>query len=187
MAKLTYTALTSLDGIIEDESGKFDWAAPDPEVHQFVNDLMRPAGTHLYGRRMYETMAIWQTVGLDPTTPTPPEELDFAELWRSADKIVYSRTLTTVSTPRTLLEPEFDPDSVRELKSTATHDLIIGGASLAHHAFEAELIDEIHLFVIPVIIGAGKPALPKGRRVDLELLDEHRFPNGTVHLHYGTR
>jgi dihydrofolate reductase len=188
MAKLIYTALTSLDGYIEDESGGFDWAMPDPEVHTFVNDLERPVGTYLYGRRMYETMAVWQTIGLDPAeasaTP-PPEALDFAELWRAADKVVYSRTLDATSTPRTRLEREFDPEAIRRLKEGAESDLSVGGAGLAQHAFSAGLVDEARLFIFPVVVGGGKPGLPQRVRVDLELLDERRFASGVVHVRYG--
>ena len=193
MAKLTYAAITSLDGYIEDEGGGFDWAVPDPEVHAFVNDLERPVGTYLYGRRMYETMAVWQTVGLEPagTSPAeaalPPEELDFAEVWRAADKIVYSRTLDAVSTPRTRLERDFDPDAVRRLKDAADRDLTVSGPGLAQHAFAAGLVDQVHLFVFPVVVGGGRPGLPRGIRVDLELLDERRFGNGVVHMRYASR
>lgn len=192
MAKLIYTAITSLDGYIEDEAGGFDWAMPDPEVHTFVNDLERPAGTYLYGRRMYEMMAIWQTVGLEPADTSavaapPPEELDYAELWRAADKVVYSRTLDTPTTARTRLEREFDPEVVRRMKDTAERDLTVGGPGLAQHAFAAGLVDEVHLLVFPVVVGGGKPGLPRGIRMDLELLDQRRFGNGAVHLHYGRR
>jgi dihydrofolate reductase len=184
MATLTYTAITSLDGFIEDEGGRFDWAMPDAEVHAFVNDLERPVGTHLYGRRMYETMAVWQTIGVEPDGASP-EELDFAEVWRGLDKVVYSRTLDAVSTPRTRLEREFDPDAVRQLKDTAERDLSISGPDLARHAFAAGLVDEVHLFAFPVVVGGGKPGLPRGVRVELELLDERRFGNGVVHTRYG--
>ena len=193
MAKLTYAAITSLDGYIEDEGGGFDWAVPDPEVHAFVNDLERPVGTHLYGRRMYETMAVWQTVGLEPAGASPaeaapsPEELDFAEVWRAADKVVYSRTLDAVSTPRTRLEREFDPEGVRRLKDAADRDLSVSGPGLAQHAFAAGLVDQVHLFVFPVVVGGGRPGLPRGVRVDLALLDERRFGNGVVHLRYASR
>jgi dihydrofolate reductase len=186
MAKLIYFALTSLDGYIEDEGGRFDWAEPDSEVHGFVNDLVRPVGTYLYGRRMYETMAVWQTVGPEPAG-TPPEALDFAEVWRAADKIVYSRTLDAVSTPRTRLERELDPDAVRRLKDTADRDLAVGGPDLAQHAFAAGLVDEVHLFLSSVVVGGGKPGLPRGMRVDLHLLDERRFANGVVHTRYERR
>jgi dihydrofolate reductase len=193
MAKLTYAAITSLDGYIEDEDGTFDWATPDPEVHAFINDLERSAGTFLYGRRMYETMAAWQTVGepaesAEPAPPPPPpEELAFAEMWRAAAKVVYSRTLDAVSTPRTRLEREFDPDAVRRMKDAADRDLTVGGPGLAQRAFAAGLVDEVHLYVSPVIVGGGKPGLPRDTRVDLELLDEQRFASGVVHLHYGRR
>jgi dihydrofolate reductase len=186
MAKLVYGAITSLDGYIEDEDGRFDWAEPDPEVHAFVNELERPIGTYLYGRRMYETMAVWQTVGTEPAD-IPPEELAYAEVWRATDKVVFSRTLDTVSTPRTRLEREFDADAVRRIKETSERDLSVGGSDLASHAFQAGLVDEVHLFQTPVIVGGGKLALPRGIRLDLELLDERRFGNGVVHVHYARR
>ena len=185
MAKLIYTAFTSLDGYIEDDDGRFDWAMPDAEVHTFVNDLERPIGTHLYGRRMYETMAVWQTVGDEPGLPAA--EADFAEVWRALDKVVYSRTLDAVSTARTRLEREFDPEAVRRMKEAADRDLSVSGPDLAQHASRAGLVDEVHLFVFPVIVGGGKPGLPRGVRVGLELLDERRFGNGVVHLHHRTR
>jgi dihydrofolate reductase len=194
MAKLTYMALTSLDGYIEDRDGRFDWAMPDVEVHAFVNDLARPVGTHLYGRRMYETMAVWQTLGLGGAgggegdgPGTTAVEVDFAEQWRGADKVVFSRTLDAVSTPRTRLEREFDPDAVRRLKEAADREVSVAGPGLAHHAFEAGLVDEVNLFVFPVSVGGGKPALPRDLRLDLELLDTRRFTNGVVHLHHRTR
>jgi dihydrofolate reductase len=162
-------------------------------VHTFVNDLVRPVGTHLYGRRMYETMAAWQTVGIEPAGTSPeeatpaPAELDFAEVWRAADKVVYSRTLDAVSTPRTRLEREFDPEAVRRLKDAAARDLSVSGPGLAQHAFAAGLVDEVHLFVSPVVVGGGKPGLPRGVRVDLDLLNERRFRNGVVHMRYSRR
>ena len=185
MATLTYTAITSLDGYIEDREGRFDWAAPDAEVHAFVNDLERPVGTHLYGRRMYETMAVWQTVGDEPGLPAA--EADYAEVWRGLDKVVYSRTLDAVSTPRTRLEREFDPEAVRRMKEAAGRDISVSGPGLAQHAFRAGLVDEVHLFVFPIVVGGGKPGLPRDVRVDLELLDERRFDNGVVHMHHRTR
>jgi len=185
MAKLVYTAITSLDGYIEDEEGRFGWAVPDAEVHTFVNDLERPIGTHLYGRRMYETMAVWQTVGDEPGVPAV--EADFAEVWRALDKVVYSRTLDAVSTPRTRLEREFDPDAVRRIKESADRDISVSGPDLAQHAFAAGLVDAVNLFVFPVIVGGGKPGLPRGVRVELQLLDERRFGNGVVHMHHRTR
>ena len=184
MSKLIYSAIASLDGYIEDVDGSFDWAAPDEEVHGFVNDQMRTVGTHLYGRRMYETMLFWET--LPDTEDEPPVVRDFARVWRAADKIVYSTTLTTVSSARTRLERAFDPDAVRAMKADAEHDLAIGGPNLAAHALRAGLVDELHLYLVPVAVGGGKSALPRDRRLDLELLDEHRFGNGTVHLHYRT-
>jgi len=185
MAMLTYAAITSLDGYIEDAEGRFNWAAPDAEVHAFVNDLERPVGTHLYGRRMYETMAVWQTVGDEPGVSAA--EADFAEVWRGRDKVVYSRTLDAVSTPRTRLEREFDPEAVRRMKEAADRDLSVGGPGLAQHAFRAGLVDEVHLFVFPVVVGGGKAGLPRDVRVELELLDVRRFGNGVVHLHHRTR
>jgi len=193
MAKLTYTAITSLDGYIEDERGGFDWAVPDPEVHAFVNDLERAVGTYLYGWRMYETMAVWQTIGLQPAgappaeAAPPPEEVDFAEVWRAADKVVYSRTLDATSTPRTRLEREFDPETVRRMKDAADRDLSVSGPGLAQHAFAAGLVDEVHLFVFPVVVGGGKPGLPRGVRMDLELLEERRLGNGIVHMRHARR
>ena len=185
MAKLIFTAITSLDGYIEDDKGSFDWAQPDLEVHAFVNDLERPVGTHLYGRRMYETMAVWQTLGVEPGSPAVV--VDFAGLWRGLDKVVYSRTLDAVSTPRTRLEREFDPDAVRGMKDAADRDISVGGPGLAQHAFEAGLVDEVRLFVSPVVVGGGKAALPHDIRVGLELLDERRFGNGVVYTRYRTR
>jgi dihydrofolate reductase len=184
MAKLSYAALTSLDGFIEDREGRFDWAVPDAEVHAYVNDLERPIGTHLYGRRMYETMAVWQTVGDEPGAAD--EEVDFAEQWRALDKVVFSRTLDAVSIPRTRLEREFDPGSVRRLKEAADRDISVSGPGLAAHAFRAGLVDDVHLFVFPIIVGGGKPGLPRNVRVNLELVAARRFGNGVVHLHHRT-
>jgi dihydrofolate reductase len=185
MAKLIYTAIASLDGYIADQDGNFDWAAPDEEVHRFVNDLERPVGTYLYGRRMYEVMAGWET---DPTlAEQSPPMRDFAEIWRAADKLVYSRTLATVATARTRIERDFDPAAVRQLKAGAGADLTVGGPGLAAQAFRAGLVDECHLFLAPVVVGGGKPSLPHGVRQKLELLDERRFGNGMVYLRYRTR
>jgi dihydrofolate reductase len=181
MAKLIYTALASLDGYIEDERGKFDWAEPDEEVHSFVNDLERRIGTYLYGRRLYEVMAIWETL---PLADQPPHIRDFAEIWRAAEKVVYTTTLQSVSTPRTRLERDFDVDAVRRLKAADQPDLAVGGAELAAHAFRAGLVDELHLLLAPVIVGGGKQCLPDDVRLRLELLDQRRFENGVVHLHY---
>src|SRR2546429_5351766 len=185
MAKLIYAAITSLDGYVEDEDGKFDWAAPDDEVHAFVNELERPIGTFLYGRRMYETMVFWETVSTDDDRPVAIR--DFAEIWRSAEKVVYSRTLQTVSSARTRIEREFDPDAVRRLKQSSGADIAVGGAELAGQAIGAGLVDECHLFLCPIVVGGGKRALPDNVRAQLELLDERPFRNGVVHLHYRVR
>ena len=185
MARLIYSAISSLDGYIEDKDGNFDWAMPDEEAHQFANDLERGVGTHLYGRRMYETMMVWET---DPNLAAESPLLrDFAEIWQAADKIVYSRTLATASTRRTRIERNFDPEAIRQLKKTAQHDVLIGGAELAAHAFRAGLIDECHLFLTPIIVGGGKPSLPDDVRLELELLEERRFGNGMVYLRYRAR
>ena len=185
MAKLIYTAIGSLDGYIEDERGKFDWAQPDEEAHAFINDLERPVGTYLYGRRMYEVMTAWET--LPESADQPQTLLDFAEIWQAADKIVYSRTLGAASTARTRIEREFDPDAVRQLKTAAERDLAVGGAELAGHAFRAGLVDELHLFVAPAVVGGGKQSLPDKVRLELELLDERRFRSGMVYLRYRTK
>jgi dihydrofolate reductase len=182
MARLIYTAIASLDGYIEDGEGTFDWAMPDDEVHAFVNDLSRPVGTYLYGRRMYETMVFWETAGTEADKPTVFS--NYAGIWRAAEKIVYSRALETVSSARTRIEREFDPDAVRRLKQSSGADIAVGGAELAGHAIGAGLLDECHLFLCPIVVGAGKRALPDNFRAQLELLDERRFRNGTVHLHY---
>jgi dihydrofolate reductase len=182
MSKLVYSALTSLDGYVEDADGAFGWAAPDEEVHAFVNDLERSIATHLYGRRMYETMAYWES---PPNTADEPAAVqEYGEIWRAADKVVYSRTLEAVATARTPLAREFDPAAVRRLKEATSGDLGIGGAELAAHAIGAGLVDEYHLFLVPVVVGAGKRALPDVR-LSLELLGERRFGNGTVYLRYG--
>jgi dihydrofolate reductase len=185
MAKLIYSAITSLDGYIADQDGNFDWAVPDEEVHTFINELERPIGTYLYGRRMYETMAGWET---DPTlADQSPVMHDFAETWQAADKIVYSKTLETVSTAKTRIERDFDPDAVRQIKASAGRDITVGGPELAAHAFKAGLVDECHLFITPIVVGGGKRCLPDNVRLELELLDERRFGNGMVFLHYRTR
>ena len=181
MARLIYSAITSLDGYVADENGDFDWAAPDEEVHAFVNDLERPHGTYLYGRRLYETMVVWESLDL---AGLPPVVVDYAQLWRVADKIVYSSTLETVASTRTRLEREFEPEAVRQMKATAGRDLTVGGPDLAAQAIRAGLVDESHLFVTPVVIGGGTPSLPGSVRLKLELLDERRFGSGVVHLHY---
>lgn len=185
MAKLIYSAIMSLDGYIEDRDGKFDWAMPDEEVHKFINDLERTASTHLYGRRMYETMMGWET---DPgLAAESPLLRDFAEIWQAADKIVYSRTLASVSTARTRLERDFDPEAIRQLKATARKDILIGGPELATHAFRAGLIDQCHLFLAPVVVGDGKRSFPNHIHLELEPLQERRFANGMLYLHYRTR
>jgi dihydrofolate reductase len=182
MPKLIYQAIASLDGYVEDEEGNFDWAAPDGEVHAFVNDLERPIGTYLYGRRMYETMVFWETVNTG--TDQPAVTRDFAEIWRAAEKIVYSRNLETVFSARTRIERDLDHDAVRRLKETSKTDITIGGAELAGQALALGLVDECHLFLGPIMVGAGKRALPDNVRAQLELLDERRFRNGVVHLRY---
>jgi dihydrofolate reductase len=181
MARLIYAAIASLDGYVEDEGGKFDWAVPDEEVHAFVNDLERPLGTYLYGRRMYETMVFWETAG---GGDEPAVFNDYAELWRDAEKIVYSRTLQTVASAKTRIEPDFDPEAIRRLKESSPADISVGGAELAGRALDAGLVDECHLFLFPIAVGGGKRALPDGVRTRLELLDERRFDSGVVHLHY---
>jgi dihydrofolate reductase len=182
MAKLIYSAIASLDEYVEDDEGKFEWAAPDEDVHRFVNDLERPMGTYLYGRRMYETMLSWETVstGVDQLAVTR----DFAEIWRAAEKIVYSRTLETASSARTRIERDFDADAIERLKQTSGPDITIGGAELAGQAIKLGLVDECHLFLAPIVVGGGKRALPNNLRTRLELVSERRFESGFVHLHY---
>jgi dihydrofolate reductase len=185
MAKLIYGMIASLDGYVADEDGNFDWAVPDEEVHAFINDLERPVGTYLYGRRMYETMVGWET---DPTlAEQSPLMRDFAQIWQAADKIVYSKTLEAVSTARTRIERDFNPEAIRQMKALAGRDLIVGGPDLAAQAFKAGLVDECHLFVAPMVVGGGKQSLPDDVRLKLELLDEHRFASGMVYLYYRTR
>jgi dihydrofolate reductase len=185
MAKLIYSAITSLDGYVADEDGNFDWAAPDDEVHTFVYDLERSVGTYLYGRRIYQVMDVWET---DHTfADQSPVMRDFAQIWQAADKIVCSKTLETVSTTRTRIERDFDPEVVRQMKARAGRDISMGGHKLAAQAIEAGLVDEWHLFVTPIVVGGGKRSLPDDVRVKLELLDERRFEGGVVHLHYRTR
>ena len=180
MANLIYSAIESLDGYVADEDGKFDWAAPDEELHGAANDLERTVGTHLYGRRMYETMVYWETA-----QDLPPVEQEYAKIWQAADKIVYSTTLDAVSSARTRIERDFDPDAVRRLKASAAQHVSVGGPDLAGQALKAGLVDELHVFVVPVVVGGGSRSLPDGIRLKLELLDERRFGNGVVHLHYG--
>ncbi len=180
MGKLIYANNCSIDGFIEDVNGSFEFTEPDPEAHQFWNDMLRATGTQIYGRRLYETMAVWETMDV---ADEPEVMQEFAEIWKGRDKLVYSRTLDAVSTPRTTLEREFSPDQIRELKS-GPDDLVIGGAGLAASAFAAGLVDEVGLMLAPISIGGGKPALPLGQRIELKLVDERRFDNGAVYLHY---
>lgn len=185
MARLIYSAITSVDGFIEDEAGKFGWAEPDEEVHRFFNDLERSVGTHLFGRGMYETMKVWDSMADDPSLPE--YVLDFAQAWMANDKIVYSRTLEQVNTVRTRIEREFEADAVRRLKDDSEHDLAVGGAGIASAAFAAELVDDVFLFLAPVIVGGGKQALPSGVHLDLELVDQRGFSGSMVFLHYRAR
>ncbi|MGZ5301035.1 MAG: dihydrofolate reductase family protein [Actinomycetota bacterium] len=184
MAKLIYSAITSLDGYVTDEDGNFEWAAPDEEVHTFVNDLERSVGTYLYGRRMYEVMVAWETM---PLADQPSFMRDFAEIWQAADKEVYSTTLETAASARTRIERDFEPEAVRQMNATAGRDISVGGPDLAAQAFKGGLVDECHLFVVPIVVGGGKRSLPSDVLVKLELLDERRFRNGVVHLHYRVR
>ncbi|MFZ0118326.1 MAG: dihydrofolate reductase family protein [Pseudonocardiaceae bacterium] len=184
MAKLIYSVITSLDGYTADAEGNFDWAVPDEEVHTFVNDLERPIGTYLYGRRMYEVMVGWETAHTGADQPALMQ--DFAAIWQAADKIVYSTTLETISSARTRIEHDFDPEAIRQMKVSATRDISVGGPDLAAQAIKAGLVDECHLFVVPIVVGAGTQSLPNDVRLKLELLDERRFGNGMVHLHYRT-
>ena len=183
VARLIYSALASLDGYVEDARGDFSWAAPDDEVHAFVNDLERPIGTYLYGRRMYDTMVFWETASRADDQPAVMR--DFTEIWRAAEKVVYSRTLDEVASARTRLERDFDPAAIRSLKESSDRDITIGGAELAGKAIAAGLVDECHLFLHPIAVGSGRPALSIDGHVRLELLDEHRFGCGVVHLRYG--
>ena len=182
MANLIYSAIVSLDGYVADAEGRFDWSMPDHEVHAAINDLVRDVGTYLYGRRLYEVMAVWQDMGGDPDEAV--EVNDFAEIWRSADKVVYSTTLDEVHTSRTRLERSFDGDAIRAMKAKSARDVAIGGPTLAAHAFRAGLVDDLHLFISPMLVGGGTPALPDGIRSALVMVDQRRFANGVVHLHY---
>jgi dihydrofolate reductase len=182
LAKLIYSAITSLDGYVADKNGNFDWAAPDEELHTFVNDQERHVGTYLYGRRLYEVMAFWETAH---TLADQPQFIqDYTRIWQAADKIVYSRTLPSASMAKTRLERDFDPDAVRQMKAQAGRDLSVGGADLAGQAIRAGLVDEVHMFLTPVVVGGGTQSLPNDVRIDLELIDERRFGSGVVHLHY---
>lgn len=184
MAKLIYSFLVSMDGYVADEDGKFDWAAPDEEVHAFINDLQRPVGTYLYGRRLYETMICWET---DPALAAQSAVMrDFADQWQAAEKIVYSTTLQQVSTGKTRIERTFNPEALRQLKATAGHDLTVGGPGLATHAVRAGLVDEYQLFLTPIVAGGGTRFFPNGVRGELDLLEERRFGSGMVYLRYRT-
>ena len=182
MAKLIYSAITSLDGYVADANGKFDWSEPDEEVHSFVNDLERPIGIYLYGRRMYEVMVYWDKA--DRFTEAPSYVQDYARIWQAADKVVYSTTLDSVSSAKTRIAEHFDPGGIRQLKEIADRDISIGGADLAGQAIMAGLVDDYHLLVSPVVVGGGHKALPDDIRVKLQLRDHRSFANGVVHLHY---
>jgi dihydrofolate reductase len=184
VAHLIYSAITSLDGYVADDDGNFDWAEPDEDVHAFVNDQEREVGTYLYGRRMYEVMVAWESMSLDDQSPISRE---YTEIWRAADKIVYSTTLKTASSARTRIERDFDPEAVRQMKANVDRNISVGGPGLAAHALKAGLVDECHLFVTPVVVGGGTRSLPDGLHLQLELIDERRFRNGVVHLRYRTR
>lgn len=181
VARLIYGGITSLDGYVADADGRFDWGVPDDEVHAFVNDTQRPIGTYLYGRRLYEVMRAWETMDV---SDEPAVMVDYAALWRAADKIIYSSTLTAVASTRTRLERQLDPAEVRKLKQGSDRDLLVGGADLAATALREGLVDEIRQWVVPVVVGGGTPFLPSGLALSLELLDERRFGNGTVYLAY---
>ena len=183
MATLVYAAIASLDGYVADTEGRWDWSEPDEELHAVVNDLERPIGTYLYGRRMYDVLRVWETM---ETAGEPAVIADYAEVWRAADKVVYSRTLESAPTARTRIEREFDPEAVRRMKETAQRDLSIGGPGIAGQALRTGLVDEIHLFLAPIVVGGGTPALPDDVRIGLDLGEQRRFGNGTVHLHYRT-
>jgi dihydrofolate reductase len=182
MARLIYSAITSLDGYNADENGNFDWGAPDEEVHTFINDLERPVGTYLLGRKMYEVMVFWESPEL-LAQPLPYIQ-DFTRIWQAANKIVYSRTLEKVSSTRTSIQREFDPAAIQRLKNREDRDISVGGPVLAEKAFQADLVDEVYLILAPVIVGGGRSALPRQLHLKLELLDEHRFKSGMVYLRY---
>lgn len=182
MSKLIYIANTSLDGYIEDETGSFAWENAD-QVHPFATELLRPIGTHLYGRRLYDTMAYWD----GPVDCYPPEHREFARIWQKAEKIVFSRTLTGATTHNTRVERDFDPEAIRNLKRESEHDIFVGGAELAGLALEADLVDECHLFLHPLILGRGKPAFRAALRRNLELLETDRVGTGITRLHYRIR
>jgi dihydrofolate reductase len=182
VARLVYAPIASLDGYVADETGRFGWAAPDEEVHAFVNDLLRPVGTHLFGRRTYEVLRVWETLGRDRDDPATVS--DFADLWRAADKVVYSTTLASLTAPRSRLERVFDAEKVRQLKHSADRDITVGGPNLGASAIRAGLVDDYHFLLAPVVVGGGTAALPHGVRLELELVGQRRFSSGFVHLHY---
>jgi dihydrofolate reductase len=185
MAKLIYFMPTSLDGFIAGETDSMDWAVPSEDVSTFINDRHRPIGSYLYGRKEYETMMVWETPDVIPGLT--PAMMDFGQIWQAAGKIVYSKTLETVSTPKTRLEREFEPQAVRDLKAQLPHDISVAGPNLAAQAIRAGLVDEYQLLVVPVLLGGGKRVLPSSVGVQLDLLDERRFGNGWVYLRYRTR
>jgi len=184
VAKLIYAAIMSLDGYIADEAGKFDWAVPDDEVHTFINDLTRPIGTYLFGRRLYEVMVAWEAI--KPHSHVPPYILNYSKIWQAADKIVYSKSLESVSSSKTRIERDFNPKNIQKMKETSERDLSVGGSTLAAQAIQAGLVDECHFFITPIVIGSGKRFLPANVQLKLQLLDECRFGNGMAHLHYST-
>ena len=184
MGKLIYSSIASLDGYIADGHDNFDWAAPDAEVHASVNDLERSIGTYLYGRRMYQVMVFWETA--HTLVDQPSAVRDYTEIWQAADKIVFSRTLKSVSSTKTRIERDFEPEAVRRLKASSAHDLSVGGSELAAQAITAGLVDEVRLFLTPIVVGGGRPSLPRSVRVELELMDERRFSSGVVYLRYRT-
>lgn len=185
MARLLYSAITSLDGYVADENGDFDWAEPSEDVHTYVNDLERPIGTYLYGRRLYEVMVAWEA--MPDLASQPPYIQDYAAIWQAAGKVVYSRILEAVSSARTRIERDFDPEAVRRMKVESERDISIGGPTLAAEAIKAGLVDECHLFLTPVVVGGGTPSMPANVRINLQLLDERQFNNGVVHVHYRVR
>ena len=185
MVNLIYSAICSLDGYVADADGSFSWARPDDELHAFINDLERPIGTYLYGRRMYETMVFWETAEVSPDQCDPVS--DYADIWRAAEKVVFSRTLDQVSSAKTRIEQEFDPEAIRRLKADADQDLSVGGPGLAGEAIKAGLVDEYHLSIHPIVVGGGTAALPSDAHLELELLDQRRFGSGVIHLHYRSR
>ncbi len=185
MARLVYAVLVSLDGYVADEAGNFDWAAPGEDVHSYINQLERSVGIYLYGRRLYEVMAVWQDM---PGIEQEPDVIgEYADIWQSADKIVYSETLSAVTTPKTRLERNFDPQSVRAMVTDQERDVSIGGPTLASHALRAGIVDDVHLFIVPHIVGGGTPCWPAGTRLALDLVEQKEFVDGTVHLHYRAR